>query len=497
VAGLTGLYGCIVGITLIYICSRLVYYVCMLKSSKNLAHLIRIARILAKNDALFPVEMLNIPSLNLFVRIVRRRRKHLTPGQRLAKAFQELGPSFIKLGQALSTRSDLVGEDIAADLTMLRDQLPPFPVAKVKEIILAELHDSVNNLFLEFDDVPAAAASIAQVHFARTRDNEEVAVKILRPNIEVEIAKDIALFYWIARMIEKRNPIYAKRMRPVEVVQTLENTVKIELDLRMEAAAASELRENFRNWPGFYVPKIYWKFVSKRVLVIEKVSGVKIDRREEIAKLGLNPDEILATSSKALFKQVFDDGFFHADLHPGNVFVNARGEIVPIDFGIMGRIDRQSRIYIADILAGFLMRDYHKVAKAHFDAGYVPDDKSLDNFAMACRAVGEPIMDLPINEISVARLLAQMFSVAEEFEMITQPHLLLLQKTMMMAEGVGRALNPNVNMWKLAEPLVREWAAKNMGVKAQIKNRLGEAREFLQQLPRLIDLLELYLREKV
>jgi len=465
--------------------------------AKNLLHLIGIARTLARNDALFPVEMLNIPSLTLFVRLVRRRQKALTPGQRLAKAFQELGPSFIKLGQALSTRSDLVGEQIAADLTMLRDQLPPFPTAQVKEIIQAELGAPVSSLFMEFDEVPVAAASIAQVHFARTHEGEEIAVKVLRPNIEMEIAKDIALFYWIARMIEKRNPLYAKRLRPVEVVKTLEDTVKIELDLRMEAAAASELRENFRNWQGFYVPKIYWPFVSRRVLGIEKVSGVKIDRRDEIIKLGLNPDDILAASSKALFKQVFDDGFFHADLHPGNVFVNHRGEIVPIDFGIMGRIDQQSRQYIADILAGFLMRDYHKVAKAHFDAGYVPDDKSLDNFAMACRAVGEPIMDRPINEISVARLLAQMFQVAEEFEMITQPHLLLLQKTMMMAEGVGRSLNPNVNMWKLAEPLVRDWAQKNMGLKAQIQNRLTEVKDFLQQLRRLVDLAEVYLKEKV
>lgn len=469
----------------------------MFSSTKNLMHLIGIARTLARNDALFPVEMLGYGSLNLFVRIVRRRQKHLTPGQRLAKAFQELGPSFIKLGQALSTRSDLVGEKIAADLTMLRDQLPPFSTKLVKEIIESELGAPVGQLFEEFEETPAAAASIAQVHFGLTHSREEVAIKVLRPNIETQIAKDIELFYWIARIIERRNPAYAKRLRPVEVVKTLEDTVKIELDLRMEAAAASELRENFANWKGFYVPKIHWPFISRRVLVIEKVGGVKIDQRDEIIKLGLHPDEILATSSKALFKQVFDDGFFHADLHPGNVFVNHRGEIVPIDFGIMGRIDQQSRTYIADILAGFLTRDYQKVAKAHFDAGYVPEEKSLDNFAMACRAVGEPIMDRPINEISIARLLSQMFQVAEEFEMIAQPHLLLLQKTMMMAEGVGRSLNPNVNMWKLAEPLVRDWATSNMGPKAQIKNRLTEVKEFLQQMRRLVDLAEIYLAKKV
>lgn len=467
------------------------------RNFKNLMHLIGIARTLARNDALFPVEMLNIRSLNLFVRLVRRRKKHLTPGQRLANAFQELGPSFIKLGQALSTRSDLVGEEIAADLTMLRDQLPPFPSKIARSIIQNELGDVIENLFAVFDETPAAAASIAQVHFAKLPGGEDVAVKVLRSNIEAEIAKDVALFYWIAEVIEKRNPAYAKRLRPLEVVRTLEETIRIELDLRMEAAAASELRENFTNWPGFAVPKIFWKYVSRHVLVIEKVTGVKIDQRDEIIKAGLNPDEILAISAKALFKQVFDDGFFHADLHPGNVFVNSAGQIVPIDFGIMGRIDQQSRTFVAEILAGFLTRDYYKVARAHFEAGYVPKEKSLDNFALACRAVGEPIMDLPINEISVARLLSQMFQVAEDFEMIAQPHLLLLQKTMMMAEGVGRALNPNVNMWKLAEPLVRDWAEKNLGIKAQIKNRLGDARDFVLQLKRLIDLAEIYLAEEI
>jgi ubiquinone biosynthesis protein len=269
----------------------------------------------------------------------------------------------------------------------------------------------------------------------------------------------------------------------------------------MEAAAASELRDNFKK-PGsaafkFYVPKIYWQYVSRNVLVIEKVGGIKIDQRDELIKAGHNPDDILALSARALFKQVFDDGFFHADLHPGNVFINPRGEIVPIDFGIMGRLDKQSRIYIAEILAGFLTKDYYKVAKAHFDAGYVPKEKSIDNFAMACRAVGEPVMDLPINEISVARLLAHMFSVAEDFEMITQPHLLLLQKTMMMAEGVGRALNPNVNMWKLAEPLVRDWAQKNMGVKAQVRNKLEDAKDLVLQLNRILNLAEVYLAKKV
>ena len=442
----------------------------MFSSTKNILHLIGIARNLARNDALFPVEMLNSTPLTLVAKIARRRRKNLSEGQRLAKAFEELGPTFIKLGQVLSTRSDLIGDSNAADLFKLRDSLPAFSTKLAKELIEKELGQKLEDIFIEFDDVPVAAASIAQVHFAKLHTGEEVAVKILRPNIEKKFAKDLKLFLWIAKIVEKRNPDYAKRLRPVEVVKTLEEAIKFELDLTMEAAAASELRENFIGYHGFYVPKIYWKFVSKKVMVLERVGGYKIDQRDELAKAGFAPDKILEKAAQSLFKQVFDDGFFHADLHPGNVFVNNRGEIVPIDFGIMGRIDVQSRIYMAEILAGFLTRDYRRVAKAHFDAGYVPKHKSLENFALACRSVGEPVMDLPINEISVARLLAQMFKVAEDFEMIAQPHLLLLQKTMMMAEGVGRSLNPNVNMWKLAEPLVISWAERNMGVKAQIGN---------------------------
>jgi ubiquinone biosynthesis protein len=453
---------------------------------RNIIHLIRITFTLAWHDALFPLKLLKIAPLSFVAHVFRRPRPKLTNGQKLSKAFISLGPTFIKLGQVLSTRSDLVGEDIAKELAALRDQLPPFETKIAHEIIASEL-GAVD--FIDFEEKPVAAASIAQVHFAKLPNGQEVAVKILRPGIEKKFERDIQLFLWIARIIEKRNPEYAKRLRPVEVVQTLQESVKFELDLRMEAAAASELKQNFAGYHGFYVPEIYWKYVSKRVLVLERVVGVKIDERDELIKHGHNPDKILEVAAKSLFKQVFDDGFFHADLHPGNVFINARSEIVPIDFGIMGRIDHQSRLYIAEILAGFLTRDYMKVARAHFDAGYVPKHKSVENFALACRAVGEPVMGLPINEISVARLLGQMFKVAEDFEMIAQPHLLLMQKTMMMSEGVGRTLNPNVNMWELAQPLVIEWAKKNLGVKAHLKKGAEDFRQILIRLPEIVKML--------
>ncbi len=431
---------------------------------RNLVHLFRIAFTLAWHDALFPLKLLGNMPVTIGATLFRRPRPKLNEGQKLANAFVALGPTFIKLGQALSIRADLVGEEIAAELSFLRDSLPPFSTETARKIIETELGDKIENIFAQFDETPVAAASIAQVHFARLYNDSEVAVKILRPDIEKRISRDLELFRWIAKKIEKRNP----RLKPLEVIRTLEETVKMELDLRMEAASASLLKENFKGWNGFCVPEVHWKYVSQGVLVIEKVSGLKIDDRDALINAGFSPDVIMEKAARSLFKQVFDDGFFHADLHPGNVFVNARGEIVPIDFGIMGRLDNQSRVYIAEILGGFMMRDYDRVAKAHFDAGYVPRSKSKENFALACRAVGEPVMGLPINEISVARLLAQMLKVAEDFEMEAQPHLLLLQKTMMMAEGVGRALNPNVNMWKLAEPLVREWVKKHMGVQAKV-----------------------------
>lgn len=467
----------------------------MLKNLNNIGHLVKIARTLARNDALFPVEMLNIGWLTFIARIARKKSE-LPEGERLANAFTQLGPTFIKLGQALSVRSDLVGVAIAKDLSILHDKLPPFSPWIAKHTIEEELGSSADNVFLEFDEKPVAAASIAQVHFAKLKNGENVAVKILRPKIEKQIAKDMSLLRWIAEIIEKRNPYYAKRLKPQEVVDTFEEIVHVELDLRMEAASASLLRENFADWDSFYVPKVNWALTTSRILVIEKVEGLKIDDREGIIKSGFKPDVILENASNSLFKQVFNDGFFHADLHPGNVFINHAGQIVPIDFGIMGRIDVKSRIYVAEILAGFLTKDYYKVAKAHFDAGYVPKTKSLDNFALACRAVGEPIMDLPINEISVARLLGQMFKVAEDFEMEAQPHLLLLQKTMMMAEGVGRSLNPNVNMWKLAEPLVREWITSNMGAKAKAQDIAENAYDVFQRIPDIIRKLDKFLDQE-
>lgn len=458
----------------------------MLESLRSLRHMARIVRVLAKHDALTPVRLLKMPLLSFAAAMISRKpRRKKSEGKRLAAAFEELGPTFIKLGQALSLRADLIGEETAQDLASLRNELPPFSGRTAREIVEKELEKSLAEVFSEFEETAVAAASIAQVHKAVTPDGRVVAVKILRPDIEKMFERDLELFFWIASRIERRNPAY-KRFKPVEVVATFAETVRMEIDMRMEAAAASELAENFRGRKGFRVPEVDWSRTSGRILTSEWIEGVQIDNREALVSAGHDPDIILKNAADCFFRQIFEDGFFHADIHPGNIFIDAAGDLVPVDFGIMGRMDMDSRVYIAEIMAGFLNRDYKAVAKAHFRAGYVPAGKSVENFTQACRSVGEPIMGLPLNEISVARLLMQMFKVAKNFEMEVQPRLLLLQKTLMMAEGLGRILNPQLNMWKLAEPVIKEWVEKNMSLRARAKHGLAEVLDLLKALPDIV-----------
>ncbi|MGH6961425.1 MAG: AarF/UbiB family protein, partial [Dongiaceae bacterium] len=332
------------------------------------------------------------------------------------------------------------------------------------------------------DDTPAAAASIAQVHLARTTDGEEVAVKILRPGIEVAFARDFDLLYWIADLLYRLRPDL-RRLKPVDVVRTFADSVKIEMDLRMEAAAAAELGENFAEDPAFRVPRIDWERTAQRVLTLERIRGINIDQREQLIAAGHDPNRLLANSAAVFFNQVFRDGFFHADQHPGNAFVEADGRICAVDFGIMGRLDREHRFYLADMLMGFLSRDYETVAEVHFRAGFVPRHKSKASFMQAIRAIAEPIMDKPLHDISVARLLGLLFQVTENFEMETQPQLLLLQKTMLVTEGVGRKLNPDVNMWSMARPLIEDWMRRNRGPEARIRQAARSALETIERLP--------------
>ncbi len=462
----------------------------MLRTLRNLWRLLGIGRCLARHNALFPLELLPMPETVLaLARRLSNQSAAGRPGQRLAEALQELGPSFIKLGQSLGTRADLFGERFAADLSALQDHLPPFPPEIARATLEAELGQPLAELFSSFDDRPIAAASIAQVHFAVTSDGEEVAVKILRPGIERLMQRDLDLFAWIALWLERLQP-GLRRLRPMASVATLARSTQIEMDLRLEAAAASELAENCADDAGFRVPKVDWRRTARRVLTLERVSGIASDERDALVEAGMEPDQILAKAAEIFFKQVFRDGFFHADMHPGNMFIDEAGDLVPVDFGIMGRLDPPTRRYLGEMLLGFLTADYQRVADVHFAAGYVAADQDRAAFMQACRAIAEPIRDRPMAEISVGRLLGQLFEVTETFAMETQPQLLLLQKTMVVAEGVGRALNPELNMWQLAQPLIEQWMADNLGPEAKLRSALEEGLATARRLPALMEQAE-------
>lgn len=483
----------------------------MLRALRNILRLLTIVRILARHGVLASlrtaVEGSGLaPSLLFTGRLFAPRRgrapwlEEKRPGERIAAAFSELGPAFIKLGQMLSTRSDLLGDQVAADLSMLQDRLPPFDAAAARAIIEAELGAPIDRLFTSFEDVPVSAASIAQVHYATTAvENEaagpaggpggfrggEVAVKVLRPGIERAFARDLDLLMWLAELIERTQP-KLRRLRPVEVVRTFADTVAVEMDLRLEAAAASELAQNFEGDPSYRVPAIDWRRTARRVMTQERVTGVPMDDRAGLIAAGHDIAAVLERAAAIFFKQVFRDGYFHGDQHPGNMFVDAEGRIGAVDFGIMGRLDRKTRCYLADMLLGFLERDYRRVAQVHFDAGYVPPTQSLDRFAQAIRAIGEPIFGRPLHDISFARLLGQVFRIAEQFDMEVQPQLLLLQKNMLMAEGVSRQLAPDLNIWTLAQPLIERWMRENRGPEARLQEAAAEALDGLARLPGLI-----------
>jgi ubiquinone biosynthesis protein len=450
------------------------------------------ARVLARHGALRGIERdPNTPApVRRLARIARFGAR--VPAQpAYATAFQAIGPAAIKLGQALATRPDLVGEEAARDLTRLQDALPPAPFDQIRASIEQALEGPLERFFAEFDPEPVGAASIAQVHRAVTTDGRQVAVKVLRPNIEEDFARAIDTYEWAAAQVESMGG-EAARLRPRLVIAHFRQWTTRELDLRREAASASELRENLVAETGFYVPEIDWSRSARRVMTLEWIDGIKLTDREALVEAGQDLRALAATLVRSFLRQAVVDGFFHADLHQGNLFALPDGRLAAIDFGIMGRIDRQARIWLAEILYGLITGNYRRVAEIHFEAQYVPGHHNVAEFATALRAVGEPIRGLPVKDISVGQMLDGLFTITRDFDMPTQPHLLLLQKTMVMEEGVATALDPDINMWETAEPFLREWLRSELGPETRLADEVVRNWRTLRRLPDLIRRLDHY-----
>ncbi|HYJ30264.1 MAG TPA: 2-polyprenylphenol 6-hydroxylase [Allosphingosinicella sp.] len=454
--------------------------------------LLKWGRVLARHGALRGIERdLNTPAP------VRRLARIARFGARVpnvpayATAFQEIGPAAIKFGQALATRPDLVGAEAARDLSLLQDSLPPAPLEQIRRTIEQALQKPLEDLFSRFDEEPVGAASIAQVHRAVTTDGHEVAVKVLRPNIEEDFARALDTYEWAAAQIEHYGG-EAARLRPRVIVATFRQWTMRELDLRREAASASELRENLVAESGFHVPEIDWSRTARRVMTLEWIDGIKLTDRDALVEAGHDLKALAATLVRAFLRQAVVDGFFHADLHQGNLFALPDGRLAAIDFGIMGRIDRQARVWLAEILYGIIVGNYRRVAEIHFEAQYVPSHHNVDEFATALRAVGEPIRGLPVKEISIGGMLDGLFVITRDFDMPVQPHLLLLQKTMVMEEGVATALDPDINMWETAEPFLREWVRGELGPEAALADEIVRNVRTLRRIPELIRRLDHY-----
>ncbi len=443
----------------------------------TLVHLVRNLRagfVLAREGALGLVDPSALPpSARIGLRVARLvERPDAGDGSaRLSKALTRLGPSYVKFGQFLATRPDIVGVKVARDLESLQDRMAPFPQAEAVAAIESSLGRPVSELFLEFSQ-PVAAASIAQVHRARIRtaDGEaEVAVKVMRPGVRDRFNRDIQAMRAAARLVERLSPD-ARRLKPGEVVETLARSVTMEMDLRLEAAAVSELAENTKDDPGFRVPKPYWDLTARDVLTTEWIDGIRMNDLAAIEAAGHDRVALGQTVIQSFLRHAIRDGFFHADMHPGNLFVDREGRLVAVDFGIMGRLGMKERRFLAEILLGFIRRDYLRVAQVHFEAGYVPPHHAVEDFAQAIRAIGEPIHDRRADEISMAKLLTLLFEVTALFDMATRTELVMLQKTMVVVEGVARNLDPKLDMWTTSEPVVREWIERNLGPIGRIEN---------------------------
>ena len=409
-------------------------------------------------------------------------------GMRLRLALEALGPIFVKFGQMLSTRRDLIPLDIADELALLQDRVPPFPSNEAIASLEAAYKKPLTEVFAEFDATPVASASVAQVHFARLHNGTAVAVKVLRPGIAPVIAHDVSLLYAAAGLVEK---LFAdgKRLRPREVVDEFEKHLGDELDLMREAANCSQLRRNFKDSPLLRVPEVYWDYCERDVMVMDRMDGIPVSQIERLRESGTDIPALAARGVEIFFTQVFRDGFFHADMHPGNILVRAGSEqYIALDFGIMGTLTEVDKQYLARNFLAFFQRDYKGVALAHLESGWVPADTRIDELEAAVRAVCEPVFDRPLKDISFGRVLLQLFQASRRFHVEIQPQLVLLQKTLLNIEGLGRQLDPELDLWKTAKPFLERWMNEQMGWRALVNNLKAEAPKWaalLPQLPRL------------
>ena len=426
------------------------------------------------------------------------RNTKLSRGERIRKTFEELGPIFVKLGQTISTRKDLLPDDIAEELVKLQDKVPPFPGEEAKKIIEVALDNKIENIFTDFEIKALASASVAQVHTAKL-DSNEVVIKVLRPGIEKIIIKDISLMYFIANTVDK---IWeeSKRLKPVEIVSEYEKVIFGELDLVKEASNANLLKRNFNNSSFLYVPEIYFDYTRKNILVMERIFGIQISDKEELKKHNINIKRLAEKGTEIFFTQVFQHNFFHADMHPGNIFVSYENPDDPkycaVDFGIMGSLSESDQKYLALNFQAFFQRDYKKVAELHVDSGWVGEDTRISELENSIRSVCEPIFEKPLKDISFGNVLLQLFSVARLYDMQVQPQLVLLQKTLLNIEGLGRDLYPDLDLWVTAKPFFEKWAKDNMGISSIIKKLSKNSPKFINEISDFPETLSL-IRKKL
>ena len=467
---------------------------------KKIFILLKIVRRLALSDAIEIISKIHQPPviLKIFLKIFSLSfslrgnvDNNKSDEDKLCESIQGMGTTFIKLGQFLATRPDIIGEDISKKLEKLQDRLPPFTMKDAKNILRESLGSENFKDVLNLSD-PVAAASIAQVHKAQINENgttKDVAIKILRPEIRKVFNEEIDALMLLAYIVESTVK-KTKRIKLVEVFFLLKEITNHEMDLRFEAAAANEFAENTKNDSGFFVPKIYWNYTSENVLTLDWIEGVSIREKDLINQKNIDVKNIASNIIQHFLRHAVRDGFFHADMHQGNLFINENGQIVPIDFGIMGRIDKLNRRYLAEILFGFIQRDYKKVAEVHLVAGLVPNNVNVDELAQALRSIGEPIFGQSVKDISGGRLLKQLFDITEKFNMTTQPQLLLLQKTMVVVEGVARKLNPETNIWETSRPVLEKWLRETKDPINNLTETLKDSAEVLKKLPELPQIME-------